>query len=107
MMKWREYDKRDILLKYKESMEYDLLWYAVTSFLKTIILFWDEPPFSYFRLGQEIIKQRIPDYRSVPYIEGFSEINRLLLEILYSSFDKEGFHRVSREVKRLLMAGQI
>lgn len=102
MIKWREYGRRGFLQEYRDGLEYDLLWYAVTSFLKTILLFWGEPPFSYFRLGQEIIKQQIPDYRSNPYIDDLSEINRLLLEILYSTIDKDGFHKISIEMKRLL-----
>lgn len=104
IMKWQDYNARGLIHEYRESMEYDFLWYFVTSFLKTIILFWDEPPFSYFRLGQEIIRQQVPDYRKNPYIEDFSEINRLLLEILYTPIDKNGFHQISKAVKEYLTA---
>lgn len=103
LIKWKDYGKRGLLLTYREELEYDFLWYAVTSFLKTIILFWDKPPFSYFRLGQEIIRQQIPDYKENPYIDEFSGINRILLEVLYAFIDKESFYEISNQIKRLLI----
>lgn len=65
MIKWQDYSMRGLLREYREVIEYDLLWYAVTSFMKTIVLFWDTPPYSYFKLGQEIIKKQIPDYTKI------------------------------------------
>lgn len=102
MMKWQDYGVRGLLEKYREIIEYDFLWYAVTSFMKTIILFWDEPPYSYFKLGQEIIKQQIPDYTKNVYVNDLSEVNKLLLELLYSSVTKAEFSRISQQLKALI-----
>ena len=101
IMKWKEYDDRGLLGVYHKEIEYDILWYAVTSFMKTIILFWDEPPYAYFQLGQEIIKQQVPDYRKNPYIGDFSEINRLLLDFLYSTVDKERLCQIARQIREV------
>lgn len=101
MMKWYDYGERGLLEDYRKEIEYDFIWYAVTSFMKTIILFWDEPPFSYFQLEQEIIRQQVPDYSGNPYIGDLSEVNRMLLELLYSTIDQEGFCQVARQIKRL------
>ena len=101
MMKWKDYFARGFFEIYRKELEYDFLWYAVTSFMKTIILFWDEPPFSYFQLGQEIIKQQVPDYSGNPYISDFSEVNQILLELLYSTVDKKEFSNISEQIKKL------
>ncbi len=107
MMKWKDYRERGLLSDYRQEIEYDLIWYAVTSFMKTIILFWDEPPYPYFRLGQEIMKQQVPDHEENPYIEDLSEVNRMLLDLLYSTVDKEGFRQISRQIKMLLGGQQM
>lgn len=104
IMKWRDYTARGLLHEYRESMEYDFLWYFVTSFMKTIILLWDEPSFSRFCLGQEIIRQQIPDYRKNSYIGELTEMNRLLLETAYAPIDKNGFCQISKAVKEYLTA---
>lgn len=103
MMKGKAFAERGFLEEYGEAIEYDLLWYAVTSFLKSIIIFWDEPPFSWFQLGRELIRQQVPDYQRNPYISELSEINKLLLELLYSPVDKDGFLQIARQIKPLLL----
>lgn len=105
LMKWQDYRERGLWEDYHEELEYDLLWYAVTSFMKALLLFWDEPPFSYFQLEREIIKQQIPNYHKNPYIGDFSEVNRVLLEMLYSSVDKAGFEQIAGQMKALLIKG--
>lgn len=102
VIKWRAFGARGLWRVYHSVLEHDLLWYAATSFMKTIILFWDEPPFSFFQLERELIKQQVPDYHKDPYIEDFSEVNRLLLEVLYSDIDQEGFRQVCGQLKALL-----
>ncbi len=102
MLKWNDYRKRGLLREYREEMEYDLLWYVVTSFMKTIISFWDEPPFAYFRLEQEFIKGQIPYPEKNPYIGDLSDINKLLLDVLYSSIHREEFYQISSRIKALL-----
>lgn len=90
LMKWRDYAERGFLETYRKELEYDLLYNAV-SFIKTLMLHYDQPPFSFYQLEKQVIGQMIPDYKSNPYADLFHGIDGVLLEALYLPMDQTEF----------------
>lgn len=99
MMKWKDYKKRGIWDRYCKELEHDALRDA-WGFLLWMIMQYDRPSFSLFRLEREFIREHVPDYRSDPYIADFTELYRFLLEVLYSSVNREEFLQIVDQVKR-------
>lgn len=100
MMKWEDYKRRGLLERYKEMLEYDIIWYAVIS-MNMIILYRSKPPFSLFQLEKNIIRQQIPDHQRVigQYMQEFSGKNRILLQALYSPVNKDEFYQIVQQIK--------
>lgn len=90
LMKWRDYDGRGLLQVYREELEFDLL-YDVICFMKTLVLRYDQPPFSFYQLEKQVIGQMIPDYKSNSYVDLFQGIDGVLLETLYLPMDRTEF----------------
>lgn len=107
LMKWEDYGKRGLLQIYREELEYDLLHYAIC-FMKTLVLLYDQPPFSYYQLQREVICQRISDLVMDQYAEVFSGMERICFEALYHDLDKEEFQTFVEQAKRyhILNGGQ-
>lgn len=99
LKKWKDYDARGLLDIYHEELECDLLYNAVC-FMKTLMLRYDQPPFSLYQLEKRIIHQRIPDYKRNAYADVFKGIAGLLLDALYISMNKAEFQEFAGTVKR-------
>lgn len=72
------------------ELEYDFLLYAV-HFIKTLVFRYDQPSFSYYRLQQEIVRQKISADVMEMYKNAFSGINGICFDALYHSLDQTGF----------------
>ena len=99
LMKWADYKKRGLWEEFREMLEGDAL-YDAAGFIKTLILRYDKPPYSFFLLESELIRQQVPDYRSNLYASTLAEISSLFLEALYSSVNQEYFNRIADEVRK-------
>ena len=95
MMKWTDYDRRGILQRYREELECDALCDAA-GFLNVLVLRYDLPSYSWFRLEQEWISQHVPDYRENRYIAHFNELFCLYLETLYAPVNRAEFQEAVR-----------
>jgi glycosyltransferase involved in cell wall biosynthesis len=99
LRKWRDYGERGLFKLYREELECDLLYNAVC-FMKTLILRYDQPSFSYYQLEKQLIQQRIPDYKTSPYANIFTGIAGVLLDSLYLSMNKKEFQEFTGKVKQ-------
>lgn len=99
LMKWKEYENRGFLIKYRVELEHDSLYDAVK--IMSAICRHENPSFSLYQLEKQIITERIPDYREDPYFEDFQETARCMLEALYSPLDKEGFRQFQQTIKQM------
>ena len=68
---------------------------------KSFLMEYEEPPFCLFKLESEIIKQQVPEHRRHKYIADFEFTERVLLDLLYLSPDKQGFLQIIDGIKRL------
>lgn len=94
LMKWTEFERRGLLEKYRQELEFDCMDDAL-GFLKIIILRYDHPSFSLFQLVREILHERVPDYKANPYYMRYDGIYPILLEKLYEEpFSKNDFQRL-------------
>lgn len=99
MIKWADYHRRGLFKAYHEEMERDVLMNAAC-FVKLVIFRFDDPPFSFFQLEREFIKERIPDYERNRYIEDFSELHRFFLRMLYSSINRTEFQQITVQARK-------
>lgn len=68
---------------------------------KSFLMEYEEPPFCLFKLESEIIKQQVQEHRRHKYIADFEFTERVLLDLLYLSPDKQGFLQIIDGIKRL------
>lgn len=99
MLKWKEYRERGLWEEYHDELECDLLYNAVC-FMKTLVLRFEQPPFSYYQLERQLIRQWIPDYKKNPYASVFQKITGLLLEALYLPMNRNAFLEFAETAKR-------
>ncbi len=99
LMKWEDYKKRGLWRKYHEIMEGDAL-YDAAMFVVTLIYQYDDPPFSYFLLESELIKQQVPEYKNNRYAAKFPDPYPLLLKALYTGSDKAVFERLIETIRK-------
>lgn len=102
LIKWEDYGKRGLLKIYQEEFEYDLIQYAVY-FMQTLVFRYDQPSYSYYRLQQEVVRQRISDNIMDRYVGVFSGLQGILFEMLYHSLDKAGFEMYVQQARYYAM----
>lgn len=89
---WKEWNNRGFLDVYREELEYDYLYSFYISFLRITFIRYETPPYSLFQLLRQIVAERIPDYRTNPYIEKyFDDFHKLLLEPLLTPINREEY----------------
>lgn len=99
LMKWADYKKRGLWKEYGELLEGDAL-YDAAGFMKMLILRYDKPPYSFFQLESQLIRQQVPDFKSNQYASTFAEITRLSLEALYFSVNQEEFKQIVTAIRQ-------
>ncbi len=102
IMMWRELAERRFYETYKDEIEYDFLYSCGLGFLKMLYMRFSEPNYSYFRLMQEIVKERIPDHRGNLYIRNgdIKELHLMLIDMIYADVDKGSFTALMETVRR-------
>lgn len=99
LIKWNDYCERGLMEKYPRELEQDVLNDAAC-FLKTLVLRYDDPPFSLFLLEREWIVQHISSWRENPYLMNCADIFSVLLDALYSPMNKEEFQLFVKEARK-------
>ncbi len=97
-----EAERRGWRYLYPDAMEFHFLHGAYLDFLKIICLRFDNPPYALFRLVQEIVGSRLMVRKDNPYYaDGFTEFQKLLLELIECNVTKEQFREVAEKVQTL------
>lgn len=100
LLLWEEWKKRGFYSDYKYELEYDYCYSFYLNFLRIIIIRYSTPQFSLFLLLKQLFLERIPNYRSNPYIEDhFDEFHKLMLQPLLTSISKEDFFLLAKHAK--------
>ena len=94
-MKWKMWDERGFLGRFRNELEVDFLYSAYLGYLRIIFVRYDKVRFDLFTKLKDFVLGYIPDYRTDPLIEtNFSEFDRLLLEMLVTPVDEKEFASV-------------
>ena len=94
-LKWKMWDERGFLEKFKDELEIDFLYSAYLGYLRIIFIRYDKVRFDLFTKLKDFVTGYIPDYRLNPLIGAdFSEFDRLLLEMLVTPVDEAEFTSV-------------
>ena len=89
---WEEWKKRGFYPTYKYELECDYCYSFYLCFLRILIIRYSTPQFHLFMLLRQLFLERIPDYRSNPYIEErFDEFNKLMLQAMFTPMGKKDF----------------
>lgn len=89
---WEEWKKRGFYSYYKYELEYDYCYSFYLSFLRILIIRFSTPQYPLFLLLKQLFLERIPDYRSNPYIdEHFDDFHKLMLQPLLTPMSKKDF----------------
>ncbi|MCR5012865.1 MAG: glycosyltransferase [Lachnospiraceae bacterium] len=102
-MLWREVIKRGFWENYSAEIEYEFLYSTVMTFVKVLILRFEQPPYSLYRLLHVFAWEHVSRYRENPYFqsEDFPELHKLILEGVYMGLDKESFYMWTESIRRI------
>lgn len=103
MMLWNELDHRGFMREYKDEIEIEFVYSCALIFWKMIILRYDTPPYSLYRLLCIIIQEHIPNIMGNPYVlkAELSEMHMLLLKSCFNIMNKDEFLSFSHMVKKI------
>ncbi len=97
---WEEWQKRKFYPLYKYELEYDYLYSFYFCFLRILIVRYTVPSFSLFLLMKQLFLERIPDYRTNPYVdEHFDDFHKLMLQPLLMPINKKDFLLLAENAK--------
>ena len=83
LMKWQEWENRNLLPEYQAELEYDFLSTCFLGYLKILFLRCSRIPYEQYLLLRKEVLARVPDYRKNPYFPShFTEFNQVLLQLL-------------------------
>lgn len=100
LIKWKEWKVREVFELYRNELEYDFLTSCYLGFFRTLILRYNDPPYSLYLLLREIVLELIPCYESNPYLkEGLNEFQQLLLPALSNQLSKREFELLARNAR--------
>lgn len=102
-MLWREVINRGFWESYSAEIEYEFFYSAVMTFTKALILRFERPQYSLYRLLNAFAWDHVPDYRDNLYFqsEDFPELHKLILEGVYMGLDKESFNAWAENIRRI------
>jgi glycosyltransferase involved in cell wall biosynthesis len=100
---WQEYKKRGFMEVMREELEFEYVYSYALAFWKVIVLRYQEPSYSKYRLLCANIKSHIPEIESNKYVKHgeLSELYLLMLRSLLIPLNKEQFNRFSKQIKRI------
>ncbi len=100
LIRWQEYEKRGVLSKYKEALEYDFLRTYYYLGLRTLFYHFDNPPYEVFLQMKKTVLMIIPDYKNNKYLDSnVKESLKWMFDILDKEVSKEEFEELNLYVK--------
>jgi len=101
MLKWDYVVNMGYYARYTDAVEFDLLHNCYLDFLKLICYRYSEPPYSLFRLLQQIVSNRVCDPTQNRYYEkGFNEFQKLLLGFISMQVSREEFKEMALLIRK-------
>ena len=103
MMLWHELDKRGFMHEYQDEIDIEFVYSCALIFWKMIVLRYNIPPYSLYRLLCIIIQEHIPNIMKNPHILGaeLSEMHMLLLKSCFNVMNKNEFLSFTKMVKKI------
>ncbi|MBO6241733.1 MAG: glycosyltransferase family 2 protein [Butyrivibrio sp.] len=100
---WADLSARGFMEEYKEELEIEFVYSCILIFWKCTILRFDTPPYSYYRLLCEFVKNTIPDLENNKYIKAgiLAEHHRLLLSGCYNILNNQDFKKLCDSVVKI------
>lgn len=104
-LKWEEYQRRGVIDKYRQALEYDFITTYYFTVIKMLFLRFDEVPYDKFIELQSNMINLVPNYKQNQYIiKHTSQYYQILLELIDKSISKEELELVAvnfREISRI------
>lgn len=89
---WEEWKRREFYPAYRHALEYDYLYSFYLCFLRIAIIRYNPPSFSLFLLLKQLFLEKVPDWRTNPYLnEHLDDFHKLMLQSLATPMGKEDF----------------
>lgn len=108
LMLWEECERRGFLRDYRQEMEYQFLTLCYLPSIKMMILRLSDVPYEYFCRLKEATLERVPDYRSNPYVkELVTEIYSVLLGLLECPVSKQDLADIFKTVRDGVKKGKL
>lgn len=99
-VKWKQWECRGLFNLYRNELEYDFLSSGYLGFIRTLILRYNNPPYSLYSLAREFTLEHISDYKTNPYVkENLNEFYQLLLSSLSNCLNKREFELLARNAR--------
>ncbi len=102
-MLWREVILRGFWDDYRDEIEFEFFYSNILAFTKIIVLRFETPPYSLYRLLNIMAVTHVPEYWKNPYYqsESLPEIHRLIIDGVYMGLDKESFVQWAENIKQI------
>lgn len=90
---WTQLTGRGFNLEYMDNFKYEYLYNGYLAMLKILALRYDNPPYSYFRLLQELTRSKVSAEECVRFMSDpqIPELHRLLFGMIHRYVSKDGF----------------
>ncbi len=90
---WAQLQARGFAAEYRSEMEYEYLYNGYLAMLKILALRYDDPPYSVFRLLQELTRSKVSRVSCERFAADPSipELHRLLFGMIHGYVSKSGF----------------
>ncbi len=100
LMTWSEYEKRGVLQKYNEALEYNFLMTYYFMGLQILLLGFDNPLYESFIDIKKTVLMIAPDYKNNKYLKSnMKESFKWMFDILDEEVSKEEFEELNLYVK--------
>ncbi len=94
LLKWQEYSKRGVLVKFKEELEYEFVRMYYIIGLKMLFLRFTKPSYEVFLEMKKVVLMIVPDYKENKYLKDLIEGLKWLLNTLDKEVSKEEFEEM-------------
>lgn len=101
-LKWDEYNRRGVMEKYRQALEYDFIFSYYFTGIKLLFLRFDKVPFTKFLEIQNTIKKLIPEYKNNIYVEKYTPpLYQILLELIDKKISEEELELVAQNFRKI------
>lgn len=102
LMKIEEYNKRGMMEKYHDEIEFDFLRLYFINTIRILFVRFREIPYDIIYTMQQNVKEIFPDYQKNPYLNELPPLQRELLKIVEIPLDKEKIDILAQGYRKVL-----